>query len=89
LATGASLAGWYFKQKETAETRQKTFESSEATREQLEVEAILAAYAPSSAADKRQVYVQRDELEKTLKSFVELIDPYGYMVVVGPRGAGK
>jgi hypothetical protein len=35
------------------------------------------------------VYVQRDELEETLKSFVKLNNPYGYMVVVGPRGAGK
>jgi DNA polymerase III delta prime subunit len=71
------------------ETRQKTVETSEATREQLEVAAILAAHAPLSAANESQVYVQRDEVEKTLKSFVERINPYGYMVVVGPRGAGK
>eukprot|EP00962_Isochrysis_galbana_P050158 scaffold21588_cov135-Isochrysis_galbana.AAC.3 len=89
LATGAALAGWYSQQKEAAETRQKTIETSEASREQLEVQAILAARAPFPAADKREVYVQRDTLEETLKSFLKLIDPRSYMVVVGPRGAGK
>mmetsp|Transcript_30582 Transcript_30582/g.97643 ORF Transcript_30582/g.97643 Transcript_30582/m.97643 type:complete len:531 (+) Transcript_30582:1504-3096(+) len=89
LATGASLAGWYYQQKEAAETRQKTIETSEVSREQFEVQAILAARAPFPAADKREVYVQRDALEETLKSFLKLIDPRSYMVVVGPRGAGK
>jgi hypothetical protein len=47
-----------------------TVETSESKRTQLEVEAILAASAPRSAADELNVYVQRDELEKTLESFL-------------------
>jgi energy-coupling factor transporter ATP-binding protein EcfA2 len=57
----------------------------------LEVEAILAARAPPSPADKLNEYVQRKELEKTLESFLRKPIAAGgrYMVVVGPRGAGK
>jgi hypothetical protein len=66
-------------------------ETSESKRAHLEVEAILAASAPPSAADKFDVYVQRDELEETLESFLckPITSTGSYMVVVGPRGAGK
>jgi hypothetical protein len=69
---------------------QKIFQTSEAKREQSEVEAILAAHAPLSAEDELEMYVQRGELEGTLESFVRKpIKTVGYMIVVGPRGAGK
>jgi energy-coupling factor transporter ATP-binding protein EcfA2 len=68
-----------------------TVETSESKRTRLEVEALLAARAPPSAADKLHVYVQRAELEDTLESFLRepITDAGSYMVVVGQRGAGK
>jgi hypothetical protein len=66
-------------------------EKSESKRTHLEVDAILAARAPLSAADDFHMYVQGAELENTLESFLrEPISAAGsYMVVVGPRVVGK
>jgi hypothetical protein len=67
------------------------FQTSEGMRTRREVKAILAARAPPSKADELKAYVQRVELEDTLRSFLRqpLDDPGSYMVVFGPRGAGK
>mmetsp|Transcript_30578 Transcript_30578/g.97623 ORF Transcript_30578/g.97623 Transcript_30578/m.97623 type:complete len:223 (+) Transcript_30578:1504-2172(+) len=91
LATGAALAGWYSQQKEAAETRQKTIETSEIQRKRLEVEAILAARAPPSSADRLNRYMKRSELEETLTAFLQkpITSSGKYLVVFGPRGAGK
>jgi hypothetical protein len=66
-------------------------EKAESERTRLEVEAILAARAPPSEADELHAYVKRVDLEKKLESFLR--EPRttagSYMVVVGPRGAGK
>jgi hypothetical protein len=68
-----------------------TVETSDSERTRVEVEAILAARAPPSQADKLEVYVKRADLEEELRSFVrEPIDNAGsFVIVVGPRGAGK
>jgi hypothetical protein len=84
LIAGTALTGLYF-------DWQKKVETSETKRKRLEVEAILAARAPPSLADKLNRYVKRAELEETLLSFVQkpIIPGGSYMVVFGPRGAGK
>ena len=67
----------------------KAYRESGIGRARMETDAILAARVPPPHADQEREYVPRRELEAALEAYLQQPSSKAYLVVYGPRGAGK